>query len=315
MAGRKRKLASCTTAKGRRIATESTKGGQLSLIIMAGPAVGQIHELAEPVLVLGRADDADVRIPDVALSRRHAMLKWDAQAHAYEICDLGSRNGTVVDGEPIEGSRLLKPGQTILLGTETLARYSHQSEPEARFAHLLHVAVMRDTTTHVYNRRYLDEQLAAEVSFVLRHRTNLSLLLLDIHNYRAIADIHGPDGTNGMLRTVAAVLEQNVRREDVVARFAPDRFAVLCRGLSEREAVILARRLRDAVGNKAFAVDDVAFHAEVRLGVASFADSRLQSADALVDAAAMAAQAAADEPAGSVVAHSSIANGASDERP
>ena len=70
------------------------------------------------VLVLGRAHDADVRIDTLAVSRKHAKII--VTAGAARVVDLGSRNGTLVNGERVVGSRLLASGDVVAVGSTTL---------------------------------------------------------------------------------------------------------------------------------------------------------------------------------------------------
>ena len=81
---------------------------------------GAARELAigSDVLVIGRASDADVRLSDTGVSRRHAELRREGDDHV--LIDLGSTNGTLVNGRPIERVRLtsgdrIEVGATVLL--------------------------------------------------------------------------------------------------------------------------------------------------------------------------------------------------------
>ena len=67
--------------------------------------------------VLGRGEDADIRIPDVGVSRRHARIAFDGRAAV--LTDLGSTNGTLVNDQPV-GEQLLRAGDRIQLGATTL---------------------------------------------------------------------------------------------------------------------------------------------------------------------------------------------------
>lgn len=69
------------------------------------------------VLVIGRASDADVRLSDTGVSRRHAELRREGDDHV--LVDLGSTNGTLVNGRPIERVRLAS-GDRIELGATVL---------------------------------------------------------------------------------------------------------------------------------------------------------------------------------------------------
>jgi len=66
-------------------------------------------------LVVGRADDCDVTLEDAVVSRRHLMARL-AEARKVEVTDLGSTNGSYIDGQSLEGKGSLVPGQTLQLG-------------------------------------------------------------------------------------------------------------------------------------------------------------------------------------------------------
>ncbi len=75
---------------------------------------GQKHELTKTTVVLGRSREADVRIADVNVSRRHAELRQEGTS--YWIIDLGSTNGLEVNGKQVERKRL-RDGDRITLGS------------------------------------------------------------------------------------------------------------------------------------------------------------------------------------------------------
>lgn len=66
-------------------------------------------------MVVGRGKGCDWQIEDGSLSRQHAELKWTGRELTVE--DMGSQNGTRVDGKPARGAVAVAPGATILLGT------------------------------------------------------------------------------------------------------------------------------------------------------------------------------------------------------
>lgn len=75
---------------------------------------GRRHAVTETKVVLGRSRDADVRISDVNISRKHAELRHEETA--YWIVDLGSLNGTLVNGKRVD-RRKLRDGDRITLGS------------------------------------------------------------------------------------------------------------------------------------------------------------------------------------------------------
>lgn len=78
---------------------------------------GRTYPLAIGQTVIGRGDQANMRLPDVGISRRHARLDFDGAQ--VVLTDLGSTNGTMVNGQRVS-SVALNPGDMIQLGTTTL---------------------------------------------------------------------------------------------------------------------------------------------------------------------------------------------------
>lgn len=71
--------------------------------------------LTKPVMTIGRGHDVDIRIDDLGVSRQHARL--EVRDGELWVSDLGSTNGTVVDGAPVTGPSMLAPGQRITVGS------------------------------------------------------------------------------------------------------------------------------------------------------------------------------------------------------
>jgi predicted component of type VI protein secretion system len=84
------------------------------LVMKNGPAPGKVYSLDKSEISIGRDAGSDVFINDVEVSRQHARL--NDQAGNYVLEDLGSTNGTFVNEQRVVGSRILQPGDTILLG-------------------------------------------------------------------------------------------------------------------------------------------------------------------------------------------------------
>lgn len=85
----------------------------LWLLVREGPGAGREHPVGGE-LVIGRGPAADLALDDPAVSRRHASLK--AEGNTAVIEDLGSRNGTLVNGNPVEQRSRVSDGDVIQLG-------------------------------------------------------------------------------------------------------------------------------------------------------------------------------------------------------
>lgn len=82
-----------------------------------GPLAPQFIELRETDMVLGRADDVDVRIPSSALSRRHMLI--EPYAFGYRVTDLDSANGVFLNEVRIH-SAVMRDGDVLQLGNVVL---------------------------------------------------------------------------------------------------------------------------------------------------------------------------------------------------
>lgn len=103
------------------------------LVMQKGPTPGRIYELAQDEITIGRDITNHIVINDAEVSRRHARLT--AQMGGYVIEDLGSTNGTFVDGQRLMGPHLLRPGQVVMLGEKiTLAYEVLGFDPNATIA-------------------------------------------------------------------------------------------------------------------------------------------------------------------------------------
>ncbi len=105
-------------------------GTSYQLTIQAGPNPGKTFPLDKPEMVIGRDLGVDIVITDVEVSRKHAHMV--AQQGGYLIEDLGSTNGTTVNGLRLMSPYLLHPGELIALGEHvTLVYDAVQVDAEA----------------------------------------------------------------------------------------------------------------------------------------------------------------------------------------
>ncbi len=105
-----------------------------ALLIQNGEMMGKTLLLDRPMIVIGRGIECNVVINDVSISRQHAQ--FSRQASGDYVQDLKSRNGTLVNNEPLLAPRLLQTGDRICLGTITL---EYTAAKHARVTPLPHV--------------------------------------------------------------------------------------------------------------------------------------------------------------------------------
>ena len=103
---------------------------------------------------------------------------------------------------------------------------------------------LRDGLTGLANRRCFDETLQAEWQRALRQQQALSLLMVDIDNFKRFNDTHGHLGGDSCLRRVASAVASEMRTNDLVARYGGEEFAVILPNQSLKGAAIVAERIR-----------------------------------------------------------------------
>jgi two-component system, cell cycle response regulator len=215
------------------------------LLVLSGPQFGDVFPLLPgKEYVIGRRDDADVQIRDDGVSRRHAAIRVEGEGAI--VRDLGSANGTYVDGSRV-GEVRLADGSRLAIGGATTLKFAWADALEARWQMKLAESALQDPLTGLYNRRHFEERLSAELAAAQRHGRTISLLLADVDHFKGVNDAHGHLAGDEALKMVAFVLRGAVRKEDVLARYGGEEFVVIARETALPGGKALAERIRAAM--------------------------------------------------------------------
>lgn len=93
------------------------KAGRACLVVSTGEAAGTVFQLTQPAVLIGRSTEAKVRINEHAISASHALI--EVEGGTVSLRDLGSTNGTFVNGQRIVQKVVLSGGDTIQAGSTT----------------------------------------------------------------------------------------------------------------------------------------------------------------------------------------------------
>jgi diguanylate cyclase (GGDEF)-like protein len=128
----------------------------------------------------------------------------------------------------------------------------------------------QDEVTGLYNYRYLDVALDAEIKRHQRFHLPFSLLFIDLDNFKQVNDIHGHLTGSSVLQQAGEQIKAAVRDVDSVIRYGGDEFVVVLLGANSRQAWMAAERVRGRVDASRFNVDgkDVKVHITTSIGVA-----------------------------------------------
>ena len=168
-------------------------------------------------------------------SRRHDVSN---NLCAEDWCDmprLGRRRYLAADASPIFDSE----GRLTAV-VETLRDVTDEKRAQVALEQL----ATRDGLTGLANRRCFDDTLHAEWQRALRHKQPLSLLMVDVDDFKQYNDAYGHLGGDECLQRIASAVASEMRTNDLVARYGGEEFAVILPNQSLKGAAIVAERIR-----------------------------------------------------------------------
>jgi len=111
---------------------------------------------------------------------------------------------------------------------------------------------IRDGLTGLFNRRYAEKRLDKEFDQATRLARELSVLFIDLDHFKFFNDTHGHQAGDEILQILAEIMTQAVRQSDTLARWGGEEFIVICPETNQRDACMLAERIRKSVAGHPF---------------------------------------------------------------
>ena len=174
----------------------------------------------------------DVAVASLVGPGAELVVPLDAGTERMAVLVLGSRISDKLYGQ----------AELELAGTLSFAAAIALKNSE--LVEQLHSAATTDELTGLYNRRALEERLAAEISRSLRHQLHTSALLLDLDRFKVVNDTLGHAAGDRLLTQVARILRQQCRALDVVGRLGGDEFLVILPMTKPSEAQVFVARVQ-----------------------------------------------------------------------
>ena len=124
-------------------------------ILVSGGMTGSMFRLSPGENRLGRARENTILLHERSISRHHALFPVDPDGEVW-LSDLGSTNGTFLNGPPLDGHEpvRLRDGDRVRLGTSCVVKFVRLDECDERFQREMYERTVRDPLTQLYNRRY-----------------------------------------------------------------------------------------------------------------------------------------------------------------
>jgi diguanylate cyclase (GGDEF)-like protein len=242
-----------------------TRKAYLVHLFPARPGLDSLIHLKDAPVVLGRAESCDIRLNDLAVSRRHLAIQ--PEADGYYLVDLDSTNGTVVNGETIKRHKL-KDGDHFQIGGQ-IFRYLTGANVEAKFLEEIYRLAVIDPLTGIYNKGFLMEFLTRELARSRRYGHSLALIMFDLDRFKEINDRLGHLGGDWALREFVGCIKGLIRKEELLARYGGEEFALVLLETDSTGAGQMAERLRQIVEGHRFVYEGQPFRMTISLGVAA----------------------------------------------
>ncbi|HEY5148079.1 MAG TPA: GGDEF domain-containing protein [Polyangiaceae bacterium] len=255
-----------------------------TLTILTGLHAGRLIAIADEPVIIGRGKDADLVIDEMGVSRHHARVARTPEG-GFCVEDLGSVNGTFV-GETRVTTARLERGDLLQLGPRLRMRFAIVDAVDEALHRQLYDSSMRDPLTQIFNRRYLDGRLRAEVARARRAGGDLAVLMIDVDSLKVVNDLFGHLAGDRALGAVAARIHRALRVEDVLVRYGGDEFVVVAVGTDRVDAHQLAERVRRAVEGLQMSARGRQVRITASIGVASLAELAANDEPAALLAAA-----------------------------
>ncbi len=197
---------------------------------------------------IGRTDDCQLALHHGSISRLHARVQRTKQG--VELVDLGSTNGTTVNGQVVKKA-VLRAGDRLLIGSVSV-RYDLLTQEELEHLSLIAQRVhdsAYDSLTGLLTRHGFDKRLEKTLENAREKGQLASCLFLDVDRFKEINDMHGHLVGDEVLSSVAKLIHLAVRRDDPCIRFGGDETLILAEDTDERRMELIGERILGTLRN------------------------------------------------------------------
>lgn len=228
-----------------------------ALVFLSGELIAVPIPLERPEVTLGRALEADVRVNDANVSRRHAMIQKsfneETQKTDYIVTDFGSRNGTFVNGERIGKQQVLQNGDKITIGDHIL-RFDLLDEIDREYQRQIHRLISHDDLTGLLSSRSFFSELRREAARATAEKRTFCVLMMDVDHFKNVNDRFGHLTGSKTLEEIGACIIEVLRSGDAASRFGGEEFSAFLLDADTTQAMVAAERIRQVIQERLFTV-------------------------------------------------------------
>ena len=234
------------------------------LVIDGTPADVGRHVTVELEAVLGR-DEGSLRLRDSRCSRRHAAVTREGAG--YVVRDVGSTNGTYLNGVLLEGAQPLKDGDWIMLG-QTAVKFNIVDGAQADYLARVEDLVTKDELTGLPAKHTFDASLEEAMRAAGATGSPLGALMMDMDGLKKINDRHGHHVGANTISEVGMLIGRVVGDRGEACRFGGDEFSAFLPRTDLEGALAVAEEIRREVEGLIVTFEGVEVKATISIGVA-----------------------------------------------
>jgi len=225
-----------------------------TLRFLSGGVPGRELPLTHQKTKLGRSSECDVVISDPSISSQHVQLdcrrvsgKGPMQEVRVVLRDLGSASGVMVNHRRVRRA-VLKPGDKIFFG-RVVFQYELRDLSDRDFYGEIYRLVTTDPLTSLLNKETILRELSDELTRRKRYRAPLSILVIDLDDFKSLIDTYGSSTGDLALQVLARLLHKNIRRQDKIGRLGREELLVVLPETAAKGAASVAERIRKDIEN------------------------------------------------------------------
>ncbi len=140
---------------------------------------------------------------------------------------------------------------------------------------------IRDHLTNLYNRRYMEEFLKNELEASRRYQYSFSIVMIDLDDFKKINDTYGHEAGDEVLKSVAEIMRNNMRKADVIGRYGGEEFIVMMPKTTKENAGKCMEKIRRFINSRLFNFNGKDVHITASFGIASYPEDSLDIQDLL----------------------------------
>jgi two-component system cell cycle response regulator len=246
-----------------------------ALLVIGGELNGKIYDLPPGRTIVGRSTENKISLEFPGISRKHFQISINESPEKEKksiaiIKDLGSRNGTFLNNEKLEGHVELKKGDIIKLGNIAL-KFIPKGDPERLTIERLNIEANTDGLTRCYNKAFFNQASEQEVDKCKQTGRPLSLILFDIDFFKRLNDNYGHDAGDFVLKELAGLVHTYLADlQALFSRYGGEEFTILLPDTSLKVAYDICEEIRNKVEQYHFMYDGQKLPVTISVGVADY---------------------------------------------